>query len=397
MFRLAALLRPIIPSSRYFIEVKNNKTFTKTTPRSFSTTSITVIHCRLTMSPTNSTDADPASIRIATHDGIFHCDEILACFMLQQLPKYAGATIVRTRKDELIAAADIVVDVGSKFDPATHRYDHHQKSFEHTLSSLRPELGSGWTIRLSSAGLVYAHFGEQVIEQIMRTKLHVDVPDPVCVRAVYLKAYETFIRELDAIDNGVPMFDGEPLYRIGTDLCSRVGNFNAAWNAKDGASYNAQEQFERAKQMAGAEFVETICRLTTVWWPARSIVADAIRKRFDVHESGEIIELSEFCPWKEHFFPLETENGCEGVLKYVLYRASASDTRVMAVPVNAKSFVCRQFLHRDWRGLRNEELLAACGIDGAIFVHATGFIGGNLTRAGALEMAAKSLTGPADE
>lgn len=33
--------------------------------------------------------------KIGTHNGHFHCDEALACFMLKQLPEYADAEIVR--------------------------------------------------------------------------------------------------------------------------------------------------------------------------------------------------------------------------------------------------------------------------------------------------------------
>lgn len=54
-------------------------------------------------------------------------------------------------------------------------------------------------------------------------------------------------------------------------------------------------------------------------------------------------------------------------------------------------YVCRVFLHKDWQGVRDEELSRVSGISDCVFCHATGFIGGNKTRAGALEMALKSL------
>lgn len=44
-----------------------------------------------------------------------------------------------------------------------------------------------------------------------------------------------------------------------------------------------------------------------------------------------------------------------------------------------------------WRGIRDEALSQLIGISGCIFVHANGFIGGNKTLEGALEMAKKSL------
>ncbi|XP_023235387.1 UPF0160 protein MYG1, mitochondrial-like [Centruroides sculpturatus] len=34
-------------------------------------------------------------IKIGTHNGTFHCDEVLACFLLKLLPRYKDATIIR--------------------------------------------------------------------------------------------------------------------------------------------------------------------------------------------------------------------------------------------------------------------------------------------------------------
>lgn len=58
-------------------------------------------------------------------------------------------------------------------------------------------------------------------------------------------------------------------------------------------------------------------------------------------------------------------------------------------------FVCmclRLPLLEEWRGLRDEELSRVADIDGCVFVHASGFIGGNATREGVLAMALKTLT-----
>lgn len=44
-----------------------------------------------------------------------------------------------------------------------------------------------------------------------------------------------------------------------------------------------------------------------------------------------------------------------------------------------------------WRGLRDEELSKVSGIPGCVFVHASGFIGGNATYEGVLEMAKKAV------
>ena len=66
-------------------------------------------------------------VTIGTHDGKFHCDEVLACYMLRRLPEYCDAEIKRSRDPAVLADCDVVVDVGGVYDPAIHRYDHHQK------------------------------------------------------------------------------------------------------------------------------------------------------------------------------------------------------------------------------------------------------------------------------
>lgn len=64
---------------------------------------------------------------IGTHNGTFHCDEVLACSMLRLLPEYENAEIIRTRDKNILETCDIVVDVGGMYEPSTHRYDHHQR------------------------------------------------------------------------------------------------------------------------------------------------------------------------------------------------------------------------------------------------------------------------------
>ena len=64
---------------------------------------------------------------IGTHNGKFHCDEALACFMLRKLPEYSNAEIIRTRDPKVLNTCDVVVDVGGDYDPSSHRYDHHQR------------------------------------------------------------------------------------------------------------------------------------------------------------------------------------------------------------------------------------------------------------------------------
>ena len=154
-----------------------------------------------------------STVKIGTHNGAFHCDEVLACSMLKLLPEYKDATIIRTRNPELLNTCDIVVDVGGVFDPSTHRYDHHQKTFIDSMASLKK---GKWVTKLSSAGLVYAHFGEKIISQVVGTK------DEALVKRIYDKVYEKFMEEIDAVDNGIATHDGTPRYHGNLNLLTVI-------------------------------------------------------------------------------------------------------------------------------------------------------------------------------
>ena len=69
----------------------------------------------------------------------------------------------------------------------------------------------------------------------------------------------------------------------------------------------------------------------------------------------------------------------------------AKQWRVQAIAVAPGSFESRCPLPAAWRGLRDEELSRVSGIPGGVFVHMSGFIGGNATLEGALAMARAGL------
>lgn len=317
---------------------------------------------------------------IGTHSGTFHCDEVLACCMLKQLPEYGDAEIIRTRDENVLKTCDIVVDVGGKYEPASHRYDHHQRSFSGTMNSLA---GTKWEIKLSSAGLIYLHFGKDILSQLMKVN-----KDDSTVDLIYAKVYENLVQEIDAIDNGVDQFEGEPRYSISTNISSRVGALNPKWNAKNP---DPEAGFAKAMKMVEEEFLETVSYFKDVWLPARTIVQTAIEKRLEVDSSGEIISIEGGCPWKDHLFTLEEKLSIDVPIKYVLFSDQNGKWRVQCVPVSLKSFENRLSLLEEWRGVRDEELTKLSGIPGCVFVHATGFIGGNETKEGVLEMARVTL------
>lgn len=321
-------------------------------------------------------------LKIGTHNGTFHCDEVLACFLLKLLPKYKDATIIRTRDENILKDCDIVVDVGGCYNPDQHRYDHHQRSFNESMNSLSPD--KPWVTKLSSAGLIYFHFGHNVISEIINEKSNSEKTS-----IIYDKMYEHFLQEIDAIDNGISTHDDPGRYYISTNLSSRVKYLNPAWNSAD---QDTDKIFPKAMDLVGKEFVDKVLFYNNVWWPARELVLNAITNREEVDPSKEIMELKTgACPWKDHLLALEEQLSITPSLKFVIYTDMNGMWRVQCVPVCIGSFENRVSLKKEWQGLRDKELSELSGIPDCIFVHANGFIGGNKTRNGVIEMARKSL------
>ncbi|ORC85934.1 metal binding protein [Trypanosoma theileri] len=400
-----------------------------------------------------------ATAVIGTHNGTFHCDEALACGMLRCTSQFAAANILRTRDASKLEKCHVVVDVGGVYEPEKMRFDHHQPSFQGTMTTPK----ATYHTRLSSAGLVYKHFGREIIQSYVESALASPYREQLLTSGdwgsskknmteeeldlLFDVVYRNFVEHVDGIDNGInaygPAEDVEATensdstaninndnntnnkvksscvqkYRVTTTLSDRVGDLLPWWNEEnhdDDAAINAG--FLQAVSLAASEFFHCVHFHTFAWLPARRRVAAAFHDSYRIHPSGRIVVLPgpAGCPWKEHLRDLEKEEAAlvtaagnnnakknekegeeekvkgEGRVLYVLFPDGRGGWRVQAVGVDAAGFALRRPL--PWRGLRGAELQEASGVPGGVFVHASGFIGGNETYEGALQMAIKALT-----
>lgn len=335
---------------------------------------------------------------IGTHDSTFHCDDVTACYMLKQLDRFKDHEIIRTRDPDALAEAEIIVDVGGEFDADRLRLDHHQRSFNLTMKDFHPNMkftNQDNPPRLSSAGLVYAIFGKQLIV----TKLNLgtsyddlDADKKKMIDAIFDKAYIEFMEEIDAIDNGVEVASGDNLvynYHINSGVSSRVGRLNPF--GMTATPEQRLDQFKKAMDMVGAELSEGIDFLGNVWWPKRQQFRDFVMKRKEFDASGQLvlIESDYLISWKSALLELEEELGIVGELKYIVF--FEKQWRATAVPVSLKSFISRVPLKEEWRGKRDEDLQQVSGIADANFVHMSGFTGGAASLEGIKAMCRKSL------
>ena len=94
---------------------------------------------------------------------------------------------------------DLVFDVGHEYNPTNNRFDHHQKGFEEHFFP-QDELP---TTKLSSAGLIYKHFGKEIIRNYLDESDEQLNLEPGDIDHIHKKLYKTLVLEIDAMDNGV--------------------------------------------------------------------------------------------------------------------------------------------------------------------------------------------------
>ena len=303
--------------------------------------------------------------------------------MLRLLPTWASSTLLRSRNPAALEECDIIVDVTGQYDGTKH-FDHHQREFTTTFP--------GFNTKLSSAGLVYKHFGREIIA--LRAGLEAEHPS---IEMLHNKIYKEFIEAIDANDNGISAYEADvkPSFNNGAvTLPGMVAACNPPWNAP--VDQEGEDRlFEKASGLIGDCFLRQLDYYSRAWRPARDLVLAAVnaRKEFDVQ--GRVLVLKTPMPWQDHLFTIEAEQELkeEEKVVYVLYSEGEGKPgwRIQCVPVGKGSFVSRKPLPEAWRGQRDDDLSAVSGIPGGVFVHASGFIGGNKSYEGAAAMARKAL------
>ncbi|MDX6562058.1 MAG: hypothetical protein QOD65_1872 [Gaiellales bacterium] len=289
---------------------------------------------------------------VATHDGSFHADEVFAIAALGLLGE--PLDIVRTRDRDRVAAADLRVDVGFRYDPATGDFDHHQRDFD-------VERPNG--VRYASFGLVWRAFGLRVCDGDQ------DVADAV---------EATLVAPVDANDTGqqltAALIEGVRPMTVN----AVVGGFNASWDetltdAEERARFDAAVELARgilAREIASAAGGQRAVR----------IVRDAIAAATD----PRIVELPVNAPWKQVLVPAAPE------ALYVIY-PKRQGFGLEAVPRELGDFTNRRDLPEAWGGLENEALVAATGVEDALFCHAKRFLAVAASHEGIVRLAELAL------
>jgi uncharacterized UPF0160 family protein len=272
---------------------------------------------------------------VATHDGSFHADEVFAIAALDLLGD--PVQVVRTRDCDALAQAELRVDVGFRDDASTGDFDHHQRGFDRARDN---------GVRYASFGLVWREFGARVCGGDQQLADAVDA---------------ALVQPVDANDTGQQLtqslIDGVRPMTVN----AIVGGFNTHWDEAL-TPEQERERFDAAVALAHGILAREVASAAS-GRRAERIVREAISAAPD----ARIVELPVNAPWKQALVPAAAD------ALFVIY-PKRHGFGLEAVPRELGSFENRRDLPAAWGGLEGADLVAATGVDEALFCHAKRFL-----------------------
>lgn len=293
-------------------------------------------------------------MRIVTHNAKFHTDDVFAVAALTIL--YPNAEIIRTRDEELIKKADMVVDVGEIDNPDKDRFDHHQ-------AGGAGERKNG--VPYSSLGLVWKKYGQELSKS----------------QEVYERIDKIFVQPIDAGDNGVNTFTNIIPDVYPYLINNIVNSYRLTWKEDD----DWNKRFEECLLWARS-FLSRIIKIQQDILEGEKIVL----KSYESSKDKRLVVVSE-----EYSLGRELVTSVLTKLKEpiyaVLFRGDHKSWQLVAINKDSGSFETRKPLPEKWRAKHDKEFDDASGVIGGVFCHRNGFMCAINTKEAALKLAEIAL------
>lgn len=290
-------------------------------------------------------------IRIITHNGNFHVDDLFATAALQILHGAEHTEVLRSRDPEIWKSGDYILDVGGIYDTTIGRYDHHQHGGAGARSNGIP---------YSALGLVWKHHGEALCGS----------------KEVAERVDRNMVSPIDLADNGIEVY-ASTYNEVHPFLIHHVlVVMRPTW--KEGAVHDERfmELLPWARRIIEREIVSTRDNLEGEQY---------VKKAYDEAEDKRLIVLNGAYSWQEVL--AKTPDA----IYVVKPKSQGTNWEIECVRNDLHSFINRKTLPEEWRGYRDEELSQKTGVTGSIFCHNTGFIAVTETKEGALQLAQMAL------
>jgi len=307
---------------------------------------------------------------VVTHSGKFHADDAWAVAVLNIL--YPDCEIVRTRDPATIEAADFAIDVGGIWDPASGRFDHHQKGFSGARQSGVP---------YASAGLVWREYGARCVAALALEHTGRELSEDTAQQLAY--AIDTdIVQYLDLSDVGAAK--NAP---GGYGLSAIVSGYNPNWMDEQRMGYGEATEAYRLAQFRNAMALLTDIMVNSVKYRVGALLALEQVRGSEVLENGRVLFLKNGAlPWSA-----VVRKEMPKVLFVISHSIAEQRYMIHTVPVSAESFDARADLPEPWAGLRDADLAAVTGVPDATFCHNGRFIAAAKSFEGIRELARQAL------
>ncbi len=292
-------------------------------------------------------------MKVITHSGTFHADDVFAFAVLRAA--LGSFNFIRTRSADVIDSADIVFDVGGVYDPEKRRYDHHMRDLPR-----RPD-GTPY----SSVGLIWRDYGRAALAQLI-PGIEGNALDPV-----WRDIDAGFILSIDQADNGVASISPGHLALL-------IEAFNPTWDS----TQPYDDAFQEAAAFAH-EILIRACRQAYAEAKAMALVLSAAGRS----QGDQIVVLDSKLPWEKAVF----DGGLDNLLFVIYPNEDKTAWYCRTVPPEPGSFGQRLSLPEAWRGLQDEAFSNAAGIPDGVFCHPAGFICGARSRESTILLAEKAI------
>ena len=313
---------------------------------------------------------------IATHSGSFHADDVFGVAVLATV--FPDHVIIRTRSAEEIARADFAVDVGGIWDPATGRFDHHQRGFEGARPRADGATGEA-AEKYASAGLVWREHGTACVQRLAHSLGHPATPE--VAERVAADVDASLVRYLDLVDNGAA--DVAPGI---FGLSSQVALLNSTWLEEQGLDPDAVARLQLERFHEGMALVDRTLRRFVLRAIGQVMAAETVRTSQRLLDGRVLLLANGGMPWTRVVL-----REMPDVLLVIYPETGRTQHQIRTVPAAEGSFASRMDLPGEWAGLRDEELASVTGVPDAVFCHSNLFIAGARSLEGALRLAELAL------
>lgn len=290
------------------------------------------------------------TMTFGTHNGIFHCDEVVGIAILEISHMNTDVYVVRTRNFDELNKLDIVIDIGGGI------LDHHMAGF----NVCRPT-GE----KYASAGLVWKEFAEEAIKNVMIEE-GISINDDK-IKVIKEQIDREVIIPVDTEDNGE---------KISSHTFSFISKFLPSWLETP----NYDEAFRRVESIVFGILKEIIKDKVV-----QVATKKELQKRYNCINDGVLEIPAQTMSWLEDVVSYNESHDYR--VKFVIFPYPAGGWAAQSVPPSIeKKFEQLVSFPKEWAGRNEKELPKISMIQDATFCHNGCFFARAKTKESILKM-----------